>query len=293
LPKKKRIYYAIAFIAVVTIGQVYTLNHYNNIVMKTFGGSATPTESVEIKTKPAFSNLKKQYSYVALSDNEQYAAYIDGNNVLHITDLTNNRTLLSIKNTFPVDYITWVRNDSVLVGEKEPNGSLFLKRVDITTGYEQPIHTFTGMLPSDDIQQIAFSTDTNDTYVLIGNKYHTAVYHFDTNGHLTTVDLGGRLIKRVAVTQTGNTLYFEDYAQGTFNVGMLTSQGHLEILYRNRALVAVVGNTLYIGTINSSGLVTHVYKKDEGGSPVLVKTFQTPVPSAEIRVSHDGEVSTQ
>jgi sugar lactone lactonase YvrE len=117
------------------------------------------------------------------------------------------------------------------------------------------------------------------------------LYHFDTNGKLTTVDLGGRFIKNIAVTQTGDTLYFEDYAQGSYNVGKLSSNGQLQILHRNCALVGVVGNTLYFGSIDSSGLVTRVYKNERGG-PVLVKTFQTPVRSEDIMISQNGQVST-
>jgi hypothetical protein len=126
----------LVFIVVVTIGQVYTLHHYNNIVMKTFSGADKHSaRSFQVNTQAAFASLKSKYSLVALSENARYAAYIDRDNVLRVTDLLNHRQVLAVRNIYPVDYVTWIRNDSVFISEKEPNGVLFLQRVDMDTGY--------------------------------------------------------------------------------------------------------------------------------------------------------------
>lgn len=252
----------------------------------TVPSTQSPSQYEFNKLESSFNSIRTKHTYTCLSANGQLVAYVDAQNVLHIENLTTQKSLSTVSNSYPVDYIEWIGNDSVFVDEKQSGGALLLERVDANTGSKQMIHTFSGLLSSDDIVKIAYSTETNDTYVLVGNPNNTVVYHFDTNGNINSVNLGGRYIKNVAVSETGDTLYFEDYAAGSFNIGELPLNGQVNIMYRDRALVGVVGNTVYLGTINSSGLVTAVYTDQS----VLVKTLHNPVKASDIILTNTGKV---
>lgn len=280
----------IGFLVVVTAAQLFAFHHYNAILAKPVTTATVqdvkPSGPDPKQVSALYDALKLQYPLCSLSQNDELVAYVDTQNVLHMEELVSHKSLSTTNNTYPIDYIVWIGNDSLLVGEKEPGGSLLLKRVDANTGAEQSIYTFAGLLSTDDIQKIAFSTETNDTYVLVGNTVNTVLYHFDTNDNITNVDVGNRFLKNIAVTQTGDTLYFEDFAAGTFNIGELPLNGQISIIDRNRALIGVVGNSAYTGTLNSAGLVTAVYKDDS----VLVKTLATPMKASDILLTQDGQI---
>jgi hypothetical protein len=292
--RRKTLFRMVLFLAIVTGVEVSVLNHYEAMLSRVtdaYDSTASPASGT---TWTEMSNtiraLKSKYTRIAVSDDARYAACLDSANEIHILDLATNKELRAFKNLYPVDYLVWVRDDSVLVGEHEDGGKLLLKRLDITTGYQQSIHTFAGLPSSDDIRKITFSIETNDTYVLIGNSTSTVVYHFDTNGRINIVDLGGRYIKNIGVTQSSNCLYFEDAVPGTFNVGVVTPDGAVKILYHGWALITVAGDTAYIGALDPSGKVIGVYR-DENGIPQLVKRLDSPAKAQDIHVSEDGEVT--
>ena len=283
------------YVVVLTAVQLYTFHHYNSILTGSINiKSAGQTEAwtpQKVNTQKEINSLQKQYSTSAVSDDQTSIAYVDAQNVLHIRDLVNNKELSSVKLDYTVQYLQWIRNDMVFVGEQEAPGVLSLRTVDANTGTLRTIKTFSGLNSSDAFKKITYSALTNDTYILIGSNYSSIVYHFDTNGNMSEVYLGGRFIKNIAVTQTGNQLYFEDYASGSFNV-LCRTQGVVQLIKLNSALVDVVGNTLYYGSIDSNGLVTAVYKWENGVS-TLVSTLQTPTMASQIDVTSDGKVQVK
>jgi len=280
------------FVAIVTAGQLYTFHHYNAIL----NGTAARSNVPPVKTNPTQSaqtaqeivSLKQQYPTATVSAGGHYIAYIDAQNTLHIRDLSTDKDVATATNLYPVVFVSWAANEQVFVGEKN-NGDLLLKTVDSTSGTGRVIHTFSGFSASATFKKITYSALTNDVYILIGSDYASVVYHFDTNGTLTQVDLGGRLIKNIAVTETQNILYFEDYAAGTFNVLSLDN-GQIQVVQRNAALIGAAGTTLFYGQINQAGLVTSVYKEASDGTAVLVSNMKAPVLAGNITITADQHV---
>lgn len=279
----------IAFLVVVTAAQIYTFNHYNSILSGDSGSVSPPHQTQQTIT--IADNLLKVYPLCAISEDGTMAAYVDSKNQVNIFDLSTNKLVSTTAENYPVQYIKWIEDDNVFVGVIQSPGTLVLRTVDASgTGMQRDVYTFSELGATDVFKAIAYTLSTNDTYVLIGSDYGSLVYHFDTNNNLTTIDLGGRIIKNIAVTTTGDVLYFEDFADGTFNLLSYTS-GTTNLLYRNAALISVLDNTLYYGTLDSNGYVTAVYRYNSTGQPTLIKTLSVPTLASKISVSDDGTVT--
>jgi hypothetical protein len=308
-----------ACIVVLTCAQLAVLGHYNNIL------NAPQTSAGEVKTNPSapktidvdqkVADLSRQYSLVTLSDDNQFVAYMDSNQGLHVKNLASNQVVSQVQMKAPVVYLKWIRNDSLFIGEKFSVGGdhhLTLATVDIQTPEPRVIKSFTGMGATVTFKKIAFSPITNDVYVLIGSKNSSLLYYFDTNGTPSVLYLSGRLIQNVDVGQTNGVMFFQDYAEGTKNV--LTYESHqVSLVQRNSVLLGVVGNDVYYGTLDSSGLVTEVYDyptssastatssstntlgsgmttTPDNGPPKLVQTLTTPVDASHIKITSDRKV---
>ncbi len=286
----------LVFLVLVTGAQWYAFHHYNSILTGAINVKTNATQQVKpptVDTQKEIATLAKQYPINAVSTDGTTIAYVDSQNVLYVKDLVHNTTLTTLKNPYPVQYLEWIGNESVFVGEKEAPGVLELKTVDANSGIERVIHTFTGLYAQDNFKKIAYTLLTNDVYILIGSDTDSLVYHYDTNSNLNMVYLGGRFIKNIDVSQTGNQLYFEDYVSGTFNV-LVRNQGSIQLIARNSALITVQGNTLYYGPVNQNGLVTAVYRYDSStGSGVLVENLQSPTLASNIQITQNGQVHVQ
>jgi hypothetical protein len=284
------------FLVLVTGAQVYAFHHYNSILTGSIHVKTNveqPVKPPSIDTQKEIASLTKQYPVSAASEDNTSFAYVDNQNVLYIKDLVHNTILATVNNTYPVQYLEWIGNESVFVGEQESPGVLELKTVDANSGTERVIHTFSGLSAADSFKKIAYTVLTNDVYILIGSDTSSVVYHYDTNSNLNVIYLGGRYIKNIEVSQTGNQLYFEDYVSGSFNV-LVRSQGSVHLISRNSALISVADNTLYYGSVDQNGLVTAVYKYDDStGTGVLVSNMQQPTLASEIEITSDGQVHVQ
>lgn len=282
------------YVVGVTAIEILVFQHYNSLLNRSNQTDITiPTTVTKSQSASALAELKKlqqKYPIVAVSDDGTMAAYADTTNTVHIVDLVHHKQLSSVAEQGSVQYLEWIRNDSVFVGVQLSPGTLQLSRVEYNTGVTQPINTFQGLDATASFRKIAFSTLTNDVYILIATQYSSVIYHYDTNGNINRVSLGGRYIKNIAVSQTGNILYFEDELDGTFNV-LYLQQGVLHTVILKGALIEVVGNTLYYGSINSNGLVTEVYKYDDATEQgVLVAALTQPTLAEEITVNQNGKV---
>lgn len=282
----------LAFVGVVTITQLYAFHHYNKILNGSNAGIPVSQSQAVTPNSPKVvqevNRLTQQFPTTTVSPDGQYAAYVDTSNTLHIRDLFAGKDAAAVSNSYPVVFLNWGANDLVFVGERNI-GDLILGTVSASTGTQRVVHTFSGFSANATFKKMTYSALTNDVYILIGSDTASLVYHFDTNGDLTQVDLGGRLIKNIAVTQTQNILYFEDYAAGTFNV-LSRDAGAIQLVQRNAALIGVVQTTLFYGQINSSGLVTAVYKLTASGASQLVSSLATPMLAANISITADEKV---
>lgn len=279
--------------AVITALQLPLFYHYNRLL----GSSANAVDNITVSPaqeqaeQKEISALKQQYRFVTVSADGQYVAYLDSKNVLHVMDLASQQALCAANNPYTVQYVEWIEDERLFVGEEVQPGDLELKTVDVPSGVQTIVTRFEGLPADASFTKITFSTYTNDIYILINSGTSSSLYHIGTMSNVSLVPTGGRYIKNIAITQTGSKLYFEDYADGSFNVLSLDDQGTIRLIKRDAALVAVVGNTLYYGDINSQGLVTAVYRYNAAtGASTLVKTLAAPTLAANIEVTDSGAV---
>ncbi|SIT03782.1 hypothetical protein [Alicyclobacillus vulcanalis] len=279
--------------AVVTALQLPLFYHYNRLL----GTSANAVDNITVSPaqqqaeQKEISDLKRQYKFVTVSSDGQYAAYLDSKNVLHVVDLATHQEVCAANNPYTVQYVAWIEDERLFVGEQVQPGDLELKTVDVPSGVQTIVTRFEGLPADASFTKITFSTYTNDIYILINSGASSSLYHIGTMSNVSLVPVGGRYIKNIAITQTGSKLYFEDYADGSFNVLSLNDQGTIRLIKRDAALVAVVGNTLYYGGINGQGLVTAVYRYDAStGASTLVKTLASPTLAADIEITDNGSV---
>lgn len=306
-----------AFLVVVTPLQLWMFSHYNNILKEPSAASVQAAEKPQPSTskiqdaKQELAALAKQYPTAALSGDNQLIAYVDDTQTLHLKNLTNGSTSTLTQFKAPVVYLHWIGNDRMFVGEKYMVSGvhhLTLATVDVQSPEPRIIKSFSGLSSTTTFKKIAFSPYTNDVYVLLGNAHSGTIYHFDTNGAMTVMYLGGRMIQDVDVGETNGDLFFQDYAEGTKNV--LLYQNHAtSLIQRNSVILGVVNNDLFYGTLNSDGLVTQVYdyptaesaaqnqtanttgaQDTQSGPPALVKTLDTPVDAGRISITDQKQV---
>lgn len=304
----------IGFAAVVTIGQLLVFHHYNALFQHgvsattskgtkplTAAQSAKARQAARLRTKEV-STLKaaSNDTFVRVSPEKDYIAYLDANNILHVEDVKTGKDVASRSNPYKVTYVSWIENPNasstyVLVGEQIQPGQLELKTVNVSDGSQQVIAKLPQLSPNAAIRQVAFSFLTNQVYVLVDTSSTSAIFRIGTMKNLHQVPIGSRFIKKIGVSQTTHRLYVEDRLHGSYNVIYLDNHDTAHRVQLDAALISVVGNTVYYGKINQNGLVTAVYKQGSNDVPTLVQTLTTPTAAENIRVSNAGavEVSTQ
>ena len=157
------------------------------------------------------------------------------------------------------------------------------------------------MSPDARITKVTYSTETNDIFVLIEAGGVSEVYHVGTMETVQPVTVPPGYIKNIAMTETGDNLYLEINQGGQWNVVRLyqTSQTssytpefqmNWQLVKSNAALIGVVGNTLYYGTVNANGLVTAVYRQTSDGD-ALVKQLSQPALASDIALSASGSIA--
>lgn len=301
--------------------QWWLFSHYNGILKE-----PQTSASAEARTKVTpkalldanqeMTSLSKQYAAVALSDDEKTIAYVDSSQNVHLKSLVNGQDTTLVQMKAPVVYLKWIRNDSVFVGEKFSVSGvphLTLATVDVQTKDPRVIKTFSGLSSTTTFEKIAFSHFTNNVYVLLGSKFSSLLYHFDTNGTPTVLSMDGRLVQNVDVGQTNGDLFFQDFAEGTKNV-LLYENNTPHLIQRNCVILGVVDNDLYYGALDSNGFVDEVFvypttspsaassggstnttssnqsTTPDNGPPSLVKTLSTPVEPSRISITNDKQI---
>lgn len=286
----------LVFVLVVSVLQVVAFHHYNAVL-----GSAdsltklvslkhkTATVTDEQKAKQRLARIQKDYPIVDVSPNGVYAAYVNSANLVRVVNLDTGDELSHYAESGQVVYVSWIRNDQLFVGLRPVPGELQLTTLVANSGQSRLIHTYQAPANAT-FYKITDSYLTNDTYVLIANSTASAVYHWDTDGNENRVHLGGVYVKNVAVSLTHDILYYEAYYNETFNVNA-EDNGTITTIQPNGALIDVVNDTLYYGTINSQGLVTAVYRYDASTQArKLLVTLAVPTLAEKISVTPTGKV---
>lgn len=253
------------YLGIITAVEVGVFAHYNQLLS---AAKSAPVAAVSTTAKPVEEKPTKlsgihplQPNLMAVSDDGQRFAYVDQNDKLIAIDVATGKTLYSLQLLMKPVYLSWIRNDSLFIGTSVPNGNLQdlrLSTLTLSSGQLRLIHVFSGFATDATFRNVTFSPYTNDVYILMASQSASVMYHYDTNGNLNNVNLGGRYVTRAQATSTSAIVYFQDFALGTPNLLMLDTKGTVTVLQRNAAVLRVVGNTLYYGKLDSQGNVTEV-----------------------------------
>ena len=261
----KRLTKNLIYLGVITAVEVGVFAHYNQLlsIAKNTPVAAVSATAKPVQEKPTtLSGIHPlQPNLMAVSSDGQRFAYVDQNDKLIAIDVATGKTLYSLQLLMKPAYLSWIRNDSLFIGTTVPDGNLQdlrLSTLTLSSGQLRLIHVFAGYAPSATFRNVTFSPYTNDVYVLIASQSASVMYHYDTNGNLNHVHLGGRFVTHAAATATTAIVYFQDFDLGTPNLLMLDTAGNITVLQRNAAVLRVIGNTLYFGKLDSQGNVTEV-----------------------------------
>jgi|GEM_PF-1809688 len=326
-PYKKRVHLwrvFVGFVVVVTIGQVGLLYHYNSLLKsqetataiqlhkKVTDVSANATSSAEKQAQQKLLELQQQYKGVTVSPDGRYATYLESvqpgaTNTVHVMDLQSGQDVSEATNLYPVQSLTWLGDEEVFVGEQKAPGDLELNTFYIANGNQANqtaalVPEFTALSADAAITRVAYSQQTNDVFVLISTSSSSAIYHIGTMEHIQSVPFQDGYVKNIAVSETSHRLYVEALNNGHWNVYVLTQSSSAspdaqqyetttQLVASNSALITVIQDELYYGSVDQNGLVTAVYKQSEGGVPTLVKTLSTPTLASDIEVQNNGTVT--
>lgn len=305
------------FVVVLSLGQIAMLHHYNHLFTRQKrvttqeinlmenGASVLPPQS-----KQRLETLKQTYSGVTVSPDGQYATYVNtasnGTDVAHVIKLQSGKQLSEATDLYPVQYITWLGDAEIFVGEQLSPGNLELNTFYVANGAQAgqtaaTVPKFSSLAPDAAITKVTYSAQTNDVFVLISTGSSSVIYHIGTMENTQLVPFTSGYVKNIAMTQTGHKLYVEANSGGTWQVDCLQQatadnpnspqyDAATQFVQPNAALIAVVGNQLYYGKVNGNGLVTSVYRKQGTGASTLVKQLSGPTSADQIFISSSGRV---
>ncbi|WP_423799682.1 hypothetical protein [Neobacillus sp. SAB-20_R2A] len=275
---------ALVFISALETGVFW---HYDNALKAQQSVTASASEtSTKKKVETPILNKKllaeEKVKLVSISENQRYVAYVSNNNQLHIIDLEHNTELYSANEEDGINYIKWIRSDSLFIGSKSPKDHLVLKTFQVGTQKERIITTFTGVTPTSTFKSISYSPFTNDVYTLIGNDTITKLYHFNTNGKMTNVPLRNSYIEKPTLLSTKNELFYEDKSHNIW----LNRNSSVKNIESNATILSVYEDTIYYGKLDQDGYVTSICSYQDGEKQ-LIDELPTPVSGDHILITKD------
>ncbi|WCK55547.1 hypothetical protein PP175_06275 [Aneurinibacillus sp. Ricciae_BoGa-3] len=281
------------FLVIVTAIQLGVFTYYNHLLGNGANGPAAAAISNQTGTSAGdpVKLFNGQTDRVALSDSKNLAAYVDGQNTLHVKDLTNNKEVYTLSNEGKIDYITWIQDNGLLLGISTGSGwdkKLVVKTAMLSTNNVRTIRTIGPVSPTSTFKKMTFSPFTNDIYILVGNKSISKLYHVGTSGDFKMMDVSSYYIDDVLMASTRNELFFEDVKQGIPYLHSRDEKGNHRI-EKNAVLLRVINDTLYYGKLDTGGNVTSVYTYEQGSSNKIMD-LNKPVKPNHLLVKEDGTV---
>jgi hypothetical protein len=295
------------FLFIVTLAQTSVFTFYNRLLGKSSEpDSVHPQEQVQQQEQAASAQpiqeepkeLKEnqllfdgEVRHASLSDSGQMAAYTDSQNTLHIKDLTADKEVYSLASNEPVEYISWIQDNGLLIGTSKDNGGskeLTLKTVMLSNKSVRTIRKIAPVTDSSTFKEITFSPYTNDIYILIGNEQISRLYHIGTNGDFKPMEISSYYIDKVAMSSTKNELFFQDIKD---KIPYLHAKEEKETkrIQQNAVILRSIEDMLYYGTLDASGNVTAVYSYVNGNSK-KVAGLSEPAKPNHLFVKEDGTV---
>ncbi|MEQ8236225.1 MAG: hypothetical protein ABRQ23_05575 [Syntrophomonadaceae bacterium] len=141
------------------------------------------------------------------------------------------------------------------------------------------------------ITAVAFSAQTNVTYLLISGPVTNMIYRTDANNRLTRV-LSNANIKRIACLQSIDTLLLYNQADKTIYTRKIKGFSKLSVPPEGKyALIGTDHNDfIYIGRLNYAGLVTEILQGSINGDFTFYKAMIHPTEPEAIHVDYEGQL---
>ncbi|WP_157071038.1 hypothetical protein [Alicyclobacillus acidiphilus] len=305
----------VSFVALLTLSQVLFLHHMNRLfyvqekrTQAEIEQLLNPSLILSAKAKQILAQLQHEYAGVTVSPNGQYATYLEegATDAVHVESLATGKPVSVATDLYPVQYIGWLDDEEVFVGEQITPGELELNTFYVSTGQQADVTAgsvpvFSELSSDAQIVKVTYSSQTNDIFVLINSSESSALYHIGTMEDVQSVPYGGGYVKNIALTQDGTTLYIEENIDGSWDVVRLRQESTTssyspefdmsqQVVQSNAALLGTVNNTLYYGTVNQNGLVVAIYKEDANGKTALVEHLNSPTMASDILIDEGGHI---
>jgi hypothetical protein len=230
-----------------------------------------------------------------LSTDRKYGAKLETTAVVFVT--VDNKTVkeLFLEAEDTVTYFAWVPDSHLaLIGistSKANTTTVTLKPVNLDTNSMPQEPIITNLALGSEITAVAFSPQVNVTYMLIAGKNSAMIYRTDANNKLAKV-LTSKYVTRIACLQGSDTLLY-NHSQDRL-IYTRSSRGTVKLMVPKTGQYALIGadkdDNVFIGKLNSSGLVTTVLKGTIKGDFIDLETLISPCQPAAVTVSYDGRL---
>lgn len=193
-------------------------------------------------------------------------------------------------------YFSWLpERNLALVGislEDFKGSSVTLESVNPENNSEAVTPKVVGLAKGAKIINVAFSTKTNVTYMLVRNGNETAIYRTDANNTLKKVNAGTSSIKRIATLKNQDILLYDNTEKG--KVYVIDGNGRRIELSPVKGKYALIGvdkeDNIYIGSLNNHDLITTILAGKVHGGFKEFKKLDSSYPIDSINVTYDGRI---
>lgn len=193
-----------------------------------------------------------------------------------------------------VTYFAWAPGTHLaLIATTQPEArgvTVTLKSVNLDFDNMPVEPKISGLARGSMIQAVAFSAQTNVTYLLISGPVTNMIYRTDANNRLTKV-LANANIKRIACLQSNDTLLLYNQADKTIYTRKMKGFNKLSVPPDGQyALIGTDHNDfIYIGRLNYAGLVTEILQGSINGDFTVCKTMIHPAEPGAVHVDSEGQ----
>jgi len=194
-----------------------------------------------------------------------------------------------------VTYFAWAPDSHMaLIGTSQPEArgvTVTLKSVNVDFDNMPVEPKISGLARESRITAVAFSAQTNVTYLLISGPVTNMIYRTDANNRLTRV-LSNANIKRIACLQGIDTLLLYNQADKTIYTRKMNGFSKLSVPADGKyALIGADHNDfIYIGRLNYAGLVTEILQGSINGEFMVYKAMIHPTEPEAIHVDNKGQL---
>jgi hypothetical protein len=239
---------------------------------------------------------KESLDVQKISSDLKYYAKLQSNSVSILTADNKEVRNVPMQAAESVSYISWVPNTHlVLIGVSTTTSkstTVTLKAVNLDTNSLPQEPKITGLSVGAKIDNVAFSPLVNVTYIMVSSKSSSSIYRTDANNNLTKVFSSSTTIARISCLQSVDMLLYDNksdksvYAMSTYGKPKMISPkvGHFVLIGADK------DDNVYIGRLNSSGLVSALLKGTINGTFTEDQIFSVPLPQSSITVNYEGKL---